>query len=307
MLGCSPPENGSGPPEAVEIHPSPVVEHDPFALQKLSLDEVAGRSATPWTDFASGVDDPMPGDVGAVAEGRHGVPHLPGVAGHLGERRDGSVRRHPTRRDSTNLVVVAIIGGHAPILARAAPSDNPHPERTMTSDDLRYPNGPFKSVGRALTADERSRHIEVIAEHPQRMRAAVAGLGDAQLDTPYRDGGWSGRQVVHHVVDSHLNAYVRFKLAVTEDHPTIGTYDEKEWAELPDAKSAPIAGSLALLEHLHARWASFLRGLGDEDFRRTFVHPEAGDLTVDVLLEIYGWHGPHHEAHVTRLRGREGW
>ncbi len=129
----------------------------------------------------------------------------------------------------------------------------------MSSDDLRYPTGPFASLGRPLRPDERSAHIDTIAEHPTRMRAAVAGLSDAQLDTPYREGGWTARQVVHHVVDSHLNAYVRFKLAVTEDRPTICTYEEKLWAELPDAKSAPVEGSLAMLEHLHGRWVAFLR------------------------------------------------
>lgn len=177
----------------------------------------------------------------------------------------------------------------------------------MSSDDLRYPTGPFESVGRPLTPEERSRHIDTIADHPARMRAAVEGLDDAQLDTPYRDEGWTVRQVVHHVVDSHLNAYVRFKLAITEDRPTIRAYEEKLWAELPDAKSAPIEGSLAILDSLHARWVTFLRSLTGAEFRRPFVHPEIGELSVDILLEIYGWHGPHHEAHVTRLRERKGW
>ncbi len=177
----------------------------------------------------------------------------------------------------------------------------------MSSDDLRYPIGPFRSVGRSLTAEERTGHIDTIAGHPARMRDLVSDLDDGQLDTPYREGGWTVRQVVHHVVDSHLNAYVRFKLAVTEDRPTICTYQEKLWAELPDAKSAPIGGSLAILENLHGRWVTFLRALGEDEFRRVFVHPELGDLTVDILLEIYGWHGPHHEAHVQRLREREGW
>lgn len=177
----------------------------------------------------------------------------------------------------------------------------------MTSDVLRYPIGPFTSVGRPLTADERTRRIDAIAAHPARMRAAVAGLTDEQLDTAYRKGGWTARQVVHHLMDSHLNAYVRFKLGVTEDRPTIGTYQEQDWAELPDARSGPVEGSLSLLEHLHARWVSFLRTLEDDDFRRPLLHPEIGEVTVDVLLEIYGWHGPHHEAHITGLREREGW
>lgn len=173
--------------------------------------------------------------------------------------------------------------------------------------DPRYPIGPFESLGRALTPEERAERIGAIEGHPARMRAAVAGLDDEQLDTPYRDGGWTVRQVVHHVVDSHLNAYVRFKVAVTEDLPTIRTYEEKDWAELPDAKDAPVEGSLDILESLHGRWASFLRNLGPDDFRRTFLHPEIGEMTVDALLELYGWHAPHHEAHVTALREREGW
>ena len=177
----------------------------------------------------------------------------------------------------------------------------------MTHDDLRYPIGPFETEGRPLTPEERKRLIDVIEEHPERMRASVSGLDDQQLDTPYREGGWTVRQVVHHVVDSHLNAYVRFKLAVTEDSPTIRTYDEKEWATLPDACEAPVQVSLDLLAALHRRWVDFLRALTPEDFRRSFVHPEMGALHVDALLEIYGWHGPHHVAHVTRLREREGW
>lgn len=183
----------------------------------------------------------------------------------------------------------------------SGPSDDTSPI------DPRYPLGPFESVGRPLTDEERTRHIDVIEAHPERMRAAVEGLTDEQLDTPYREGGWTVRQVVHHVVDSHVNAYVRFKLAVTEDAPTIGTYEEKEWAELPDAKEAPVEGSLRILEALHRRWVSFLRALDPADFRRSVRHPEVGEITVDVLLEIYGWHGPHHEAHVTTLRVREGW
>jgi len=173
--------------------------------------------------------------------------------------------------------------------------------------DPRYPVGPFESVGRPLSAEERSARIDAIEEHPARMRAAVEGLDDDQLDTPYREGGWTVRQVVHHVVDSHLNAYVRFKLAVTEDRPTIGTYEEKEWAKLPDARDDPVDGSLEILDSLHRRWVSFLRRLEPEDFRRPIDHPELGELTVDTLLEVYGWHGPHHEAHVTSLRRRRGW
>ena len=172
--------------------------------------------------------------------------------------------------------------------------------------DPRYPIGKFKSVRRALTSEERAGLIDAIRETPARMRDAVAGLTDAQLDTPYRDGGWTVRQVVHHVVDSHVNAYCRFKLAATEDHPTIRTYEEKEWAELPDTRLPPEA-SLAILDALHARWVAFLDAVGPAYFERTLHYPGMGDVPVDVLLEIYGWHGRHHEAHVTGLRERSGW
>ena len=174
-------------------------------------------------------------------------------------------------------------------------------------DDLRYPIGPFTSVRRTLAEDERAALIDAIEAHPANMRAAVDGLTDEQLDTRYRDGGWTVRQVVHHVVDSHTNAYVRFKLAATEDHPTIRTYEQALWAELPDGKTAPVEGSLAILDALHARWVSFLRDLTPEEFERQLEHPDVGDVAVDVLLEIYGWHGPHHEAHITSLRERMGW
>lgn len=177
----------------------------------------------------------------------------------------------------------------------------------MTTPDPRYPIGPFASLGRPLTAEERAARIDVIEAHPANMRAAVAGLDDDQLDTPYRDGGWTVRQVVHHVVDSHVNSYVRFKLAVTEEEPRVGTYQEARWAELPDGRDLPVEDSLAILEPLHRRWVYFLRRLKPEDFARTVYHPEIGDITVDVLLEIYGWHCPHHEAHITTLRAARGW
>ena len=174
-------------------------------------------------------------------------------------------------------------------------------------DDPRYPVGPFESVGRALTGAERSAFIDAIEAHPAGMRAAVEGLSDVQLDTPYREGGWTVRQVVHHVVDSHVNSYVRFKMAVTELKATIVTYDQATWAELPDAKLAPVDGCLAILDALHIRWVAFLRALSPEDCLSQIRHPEWGDITVDVLLEIYGWHCPHHEGHITRLRERMGW
>jgi uncharacterized damage-inducible protein DinB len=183
----------------------------------------------------------------------------------------------------------------------------PPASRTDMNEDLRYPIGPFQSVRRTLTPEERAVHIAAIEAHPANMRAAVAGLSDDQLGTPYRDGGWTVRQVVHHVVDSHLMSYLRFKLAITRDHPRIMTYDEAVWAELPDASEAPVEMSLAILDALHPRWVRFLRDLSDHQFGRAIDHPEVGDITVDGLLEIYGWHCPHHEAHITRLREREGW
>jgi uncharacterized damage-inducible protein DinB len=172
--------------------------------------------------------------------------------------------------------------------------------------DPRYPIGKFKSVRRTLTGEERAELIAAIRETPVRLREAVSGLSDAQLDTPYRDDGWTVRQVVHHVVDSHVNAYCRFKLAATEEHPTIRTYEEKDWAELPDAKLPPEV-SLAILDALHARWVAFLDAMGPEYFERTLHYPDMGDVAVDLLLELYGWHGPHHTAHVTTLRERSGW
>jgi hypothetical protein len=139
------------------------------------------------------------------------------------------------------------------------------------------------------------------------MRAAVSGLSTAQLDTPYRDGGWTVRQVVHHVPDSHMNAYTRFRLALTESEPTIKPYDQEAWANLADSRTAPVEWSLALLEALHRRWAAMLESLADEDFSRRFRHPEIGVVTLGEVLGMYSWHGRHHVAHITGLRGRMGW
>jgi len=172
--------------------------------------------------------------------------------------------------------------------------------------DLRYPIGPFETVS-TLTPDERRAAIEAIAEVPTRLRAAVAGLSPAQLDTPYRPGGWTVRQLVHHIGDSHMNALTRFKLALTEDEPTIKTYEENLWAELADAKTPPIEPSLALIENLHTRWIILLRSLTPQQFRRKFRHSGWGSETVDFLLAQYAWHGKHHVAHVTSLRRRNGW
>jgi uncharacterized damage-inducible protein DinB len=171
---------------------------------------------------------------------------------------------------------------------------------------LRFPIGEFKRVN-ALTDHERRASIEAIAEAPARLRAAVAGLGAEQLDTPYRTGGWTVRQVVHHLPDSHMNSYVRFKLALTEDEPTIKPYEEGLWAELADAKTTPIEPSLALLENLHRRWVLLLRSLTPPDLARKFRHPELGAVTLDENLALYAWHGCHHVAHITALRERNGW
>jgi hypothetical protein len=172
--------------------------------------------------------------------------------------------------------------------------------------DLRYPIGPFRRPA-GLGAEERAAAIAAIVEAPARLRAAVAGLTPAQLDTPYRPGGWTVRQLVHHVPDSHLNAYVRCKLALTEDAPTIRPYHEDRWAELPEASSAPIEPSLALLESLHLRWELALRGMAPADWERPLVHPDSGRQSVAQLIALYAWHGRHHVAHVTELRRREGW
>ena len=171
--------------------------------------------------------------------------------------------------------------------------------------DLRYPIGKFQSVQK-LTEAERRQSIDAIAEAPARLRAAVAGLDDKQLDTPYRPGGWTVRQVTHHVPDSHMNAFIRLKLALTEDEPTIKPYDEARWALLADAKE-PIEASLALLDNLHQRWVPLWRSLAPADWARKLNHPEMGVMTLDNLAAIYAWHGRQHVAHITALRERQGW
>lgn len=172
--------------------------------------------------------------------------------------------------------------------------------------DLRYPVGQFSFSG-TLSAEERASLIDQIAATPERMRAAVSGLRNEQLDTPYRPGGWTVRQVVHHVPESHLNSYIRFKLAITEEQPTIKPYFEDRWAQLPDALVSPIESSLDLLDALHRRWVWFLRSLKDGDFDRTFQHPEQGLVSLNKNVALYAWHGRHHVAHITTLRERMGW
>jgi DinB superfamily len=172
--------------------------------------------------------------------------------------------------------------------------------------DPRYPIGKF-TPPENVTPAMRREAIDTIAEAPAKLRAAVKGLTEAQLDTPYREGGWTVRQVAHHVPESHMNAYVRLKLALTEDTPTVKPYDEARWAALPDAK-APIEVSLDLLDSLHERWVQVLRALKPEQFARTFGHPEhPSPLTVDWLLFQYAWHGRHHVAHITQLRKAKSW
>ncbi len=173
-------------------------------------------------------------------------------------------------------------------------------------NDPRYPIGKFSYQG-PLTSEQKRQYLDDIEQTPARLRAAVRGLTDKQLDTPYREGGWTVRQVVHHVPDSHLNSYIRFKLALTEDAPTIKPYLEDRWAELPEAKQAPIDVSLALLDSLHQRWMLVLRGLADADWQRTFRHPELGSMTLEKTLALYSWHGRHHVAHITELRKQQGW
>jgi uncharacterized damage-inducible protein DinB len=174
-------------------------------------------------------------------------------------------------------------------------------------EDLRYPVGKFKFPDAASEAD-RAAWLADIERTPAAMRAAVKGLTAAQVDTPYRPDGWTVRQVVHHVPDSHLNAYCRFKLALTEDTPTIKPYDESAWAKLPDTRDTPIEVSLTMLDVLHQRWMILLRRLTADDLKRTFRHPEHGRvLTLDQTLALYAWHGRHHVAHITSLRSREGW
>jgi uncharacterized damage-inducible protein DinB len=172
--------------------------------------------------------------------------------------------------------------------------------------DPRYPIGKFSFDG-TLTANQKTQYLNDIEQAPGKLRDALKGLSDQQLNTPYRDGGWTVRQVTHHVPDSHMNAYIRFKLALTEDEPTIRPYMEDRWAELPEAKQAPIDVSLALLDSLHQRWTMMLRNISDADWKRNFQHPEMGLLSLEKTLALYAWHGRHHVAHVTTLREKMGW
>jgi uncharacterized damage-inducible protein DinB len=172
--------------------------------------------------------------------------------------------------------------------------------------DLSYPIGKFHFDG-PLSAAQKEKALDDIADTPALLRAAIAGLSAEQLDTPYRPGGWTVRQVVHHVPDSHMNSYVRFKLALTEDEPTIKPYEQQLWAELPDTKETPIEVSLTMLDALHDRWVRLLRSLNASDWQRTFRHPELGPVSLERNLALYAWHGRHHVRHITALRERSGW
>jgi hypothetical protein len=172
--------------------------------------------------------------------------------------------------------------------------------------DLRYPVGPFVSRT-PFTAADRAAALFVLAEAPARLRLAVATLSEPQLDTPYRPDGWTVRQVVHHVVDSHINAYLRTKFALSDDVPTIKPYPEAIWAEMIDSRTAPVDLSLRLLDALHERWLMILRSLDDAQWQRRLRHPERGEMTLDDVAAMYEWHSRHHVAHVTALRDRMGW
>jgi uncharacterized damage-inducible protein DinB len=171
--------------------------------------------------------------------------------------------------------------------------------------DPRFPVGKFRRAEANLI--DHAASIAILAALPENLRAAVAGLSDSQLDTPYRDGGWTVRQLVHHLADSHMNSYVRMRLALTEDWPTITPFDEKLWADLPDARTAPIDLSLRLIQGLHARWVLLLHSLSEEQWQRGYVHPQNGRQSLAEALALYAWHSRHHTAHIVELRKRRGW
>ena len=174
-------------------------------------------------------------------------------------------------------------------------------------DQLRYPIGKFK-VPENYTPTLINDYISTIENFPAALRKAVQGLKDAQLDTPYREGGWTIRQVVHHVADSHINSYMRIKLAVTEDNPTIKPYKEERWAELQEAKHAPVELTLPLIDALHKRWVVFLKTLSPDDLKKTFHHPDSkADISLNRTMALYAWHCNHHLAHITELKKRMGW
>ena len=180
------------------------------------------------------------------------------------------------------------------------------PAGAISSADPRYPIGPFQRP-EAISEEMRASAVDAIATLPAQLGAAIAGWNDEQLDTPYRPGGWTVRQLIHHIADSHGQSSTRLRKALTEDSPTIQAYDEKLWAELPDDREAPVAFSLALLNGTHARWAFLQHRLSPEQWQRTFVHPESGTWTIDAVTQLYAWHSRHHLAHITELAKARGW
>jgi uncharacterized damage-inducible protein DinB len=174
------------------------------------------------------------------------------------------------------------------------------------SDEIRYPVGEFR-VDPEVMPEKRSRWIEQMEEVPAKLRAAVLGLSEEQLDTRYRKDGWTLRQVAHHLADAQLNGFMRFKLALTEDRPAIKTYEEDLWSETADGREAPVSLSVDLLAALHARWAILLKSLTEREFARTFRHPQRGELRIDDGIQLYAWHRVHHTAHIRGLRERRGW
>jgi uncharacterized damage-inducible protein DinB len=173
-------------------------------------------------------------------------------------------------------------------------------------DNLRYPIGRF-SAPAASTPAIRADQIGTLRRLPKHLRSAVNGLKDAQLDTPYRDGGWTVRQLIHHIADSHANSYVRFKLALTEDWPVIKPYDEAAWANLADSRTLPIDSSMEMIASLHTRWVALLESMSEADFQKGFNHPERGPQNLSTSLALYDWHSRHHTAHITSLRNRQNW
>jgi uncharacterized damage-inducible protein DinB len=181
---------------------------------------------------------------------------------------------------------------------------------TTTAVDPRYPIGKFQyqePQSKEESATQRKQSIDALAAMPRDFRHAVKDLTEAQLDTPYREGGWTVRQLIHHVPDSHMNAYIRFKMALTETDPVIKTYEEQLWAELPDSRETPIDVSLTMIEALHTRWVVLLRALKEEDFAKRFVHPQLGAMSLQKAVALYAWHSAHHTAHATELRKKMGW
>jgi uncharacterized damage-inducible protein DinB len=179
--------------------------------------------------------------------------------------------------------------------------------QSMTEQtDLRYPLGRFAAPAVSDLAI-RAEQIETLRQLPANLHAATAGLSDAQLDTPYREGGWTVRQVIHHIADSHANALIRFKLALTEDWPSVKPYDEAAWAELADSRTLPIDVSMAIITGMHTRWVTLLESLSEQDFQKGYNHPEHGKQALSTVLAMYAWHARHHTAHISGLRARQGW